>query len=317
MIKENKIKTTISRLSLPLVLVMVLVVFGSVSPIFLSVSNISNMLLGSMASSFLAYGAIFILVINEFDLSLGYNLTLSMCTAAFLGTNNAPDILVLIIPLLMGTIYGFLNGLIVVKYKISSFIVTLAVGLTLSGIAQIITAGGNLYLTYPQWLLYVTRKSVFNVAIMIIIWLFIGILLHYYLTQVPTGRQMYAVGNSERTAYLAGIKTSRIRILGFSLAGFFAALGGIVMVGQLGTASSAYGASLLLPAYAVVFLSKASFKIGYINVPGAIVSIAIICLGTKGLELVGVPTWSEYMFQGVALLFAMWLSTRTSPVEIK
>lgn len=315
--KENKMKTMISKFSLPLVLIMVIVFFGSISPIFLSVSNISNMLLGSMASSFLAYGAIFILVLNEFDLSLGYNLTLSMCTAAFLGTIGAPDFVILVVPLVLGTLYGFLNGLIVVKCKISSFIVTLAVGLTLSGIAQIITAGGNLYLTYPGWLLYITRKNIFNIAIMVIIWLILGVVLHFYLTQIPSGRQMYAVGNSEKTAYLAGINTSKIRILAFSLAGFFAALGGIVMVGQLGTASSAYGASLLLPAYAVVFLSKASFKIGYINIPGAIVSIAIICLGTKGLELVGVATWCEYMFQGVALLFAMWLSTRTSPVEIK
>ena len=77
------------------------------------------------------------------------------------------------------------------------------------------------------------------------------------------------------------------------------------MVGQLGSASSSYGVSLLLPAYAVVFLSKAAFKPGYINVPGVITSVALIILGTRGLELIGSPTWCEYMFQGVALMFSM------------
>jgi len=312
-----RFKATVSKFSLLLVLAAVVVIFGCISPQFLSISNISNMFLGGMASAFLAYGGIFILVSNEFDLSLGYNLCLSMCTAAWLATLGLPGVVVVLVPLILGTAYGWLNGLIVVKCKISSFIVTLAVGLTLSGIAQVITGGGNLYLTYPAWLLYVTRKSVFNIGICILIWLALGVLIDFFLTQIPVGRQMFAVGNSERVAYMAGIKTARIRILAFSLAGFFAALGGLVMVGQLGSASSSYGVSLLLPAYAVVFLSKAAFKPGYINVPGVITSVALIILGTRGLELIGSPTWCEYMFQGVALMFSMWLSARTSPIEIK
>lgn len=313
--KQNRFKAVISKYSLLLVLALIIVVFGAVSPKFLSISNISNMFLGSMASAFLAYGGVFILVANQFDLSLGYNLCLSMCTAAYLGTIGAPGAVILLVPLALGTFYGFLNGLIVVKCDISSFIVTLAIGLMLSGISQVITGGGNLYLTYPEWLLYITRKSVFNIGILIFIWIALGILLHLFLTQVPVGRQMFAVGNSEKTAHLAGIKTDKIKILVFSLAGFFAALGGIVMVGQLGSASSAYGVSLLLPAYATVFLSKAAFKPGYINIPGVMTSVALIILGTKGLELIGASTWCEYMFQGVALMFSMWLSMRTSRVK--
>lgn len=315
--KDNKLKTYTSKYSLLAVLILVAAVFGCVSPHFLSVTNISNMFLGSMASAFLAYGGVFILVANEFDLSLGYNLCLSMCTAAFLGTIGAPGAVVLLVPLILGTFYGFCNGLIVVKCKISSFIVTLAIGLTLSGISQVITGGGNLYLTYPEWLLYITRKSIFNVGILVLIWLVLGVLLHIFLTHAPLGRQMFAVGNSEKTAFLAGLKTAKIRILAFSLAGFFAALGGVVMVGQLGSASSSYGVSLLLPAYAVVFLSKAAYKPGYINIPGVMTSVALIILGTKGLELIGAATWCEYLFQGVALMFAMWISSRTSPIRIK
>ena len=313
--KQNRFKAGVSKYSLLLVLALIVIVFGTISPKFLSITNISNMFLGSMASAFLAYGGVFILVANQFDLSLGYNLCLSMCTAAYLGTIGAPGAVVLIVPLLLGTFYGFINGLIVVKCDISSFIVTLAIGLTLSGISQVITGGGNLYLTYPAWLLYITRKSVCNVAILILIWLALGVLLHLFLTQVPVGRQMFAVGNSEKTAHLAGIKTEKIKILVFSLAGFFAALGGIVMVGQLGSASSSYGVSLLLPAYATVFLSKAAFKPGYINSPGVMTSVALIILGTKGLVLIGASTWCEYMFQGVALMFSMWLSMRTSRVK--
>lgn len=307
-----KSKKILNKYALLIVFVVIITVFGLISPPFLSVSNISNMLLGGMASAYLAFGGIFILVINEFDLSLGYNLCLSMCTAAFLDTLGAPGIITVLLPLALGTCYGILNGLMVVKLKISSMIVTLAVGLTLSGISQAITNGGNLYLSSPAWLLYFARKSVFRIAICAIVWFLIGIVLHFFLTQTPVGRQMFAVGNSEKTAFLAGIKTDGIRMLAFACAGFFASMGGLIMVGQLGSASSAYGVSLLLPAYAVVFLSRASFKPGYINVPGVIVSVLLILFGTNGMQLIGAPTWSEYLFEGIILMFSMWLSTRTS-----
>lgn len=307
-----KAKKIFNKYALLIVFVAVIAVFGLISPPFLSITNISNMLLGGMASAYLAFGGIFILVVNEFDLSLGYNLCLSMCTAAFLDTMGAPGIVTVLLPLILGACYGLVNGLIVVKLKISSMIVTLAVGLTLSGIAQAITNGGNLYLTSPEWLLYLTRKSFCQIAICAIIWFLVGIVLHFFLTQTSLGRQMFAVGNSEKTAFLAGIHTARIRMIAFAMAGFFASLGGLIMVGQLGSASSSYGVSLLLPAYAVVFLSKASFKPGYINVPGVIVSVLLILFGTNGMQLIGAPTWSEYLFEGMILMFSMWLSTHTS-----
>lgn len=162
-------KKIFNKYALLIVFVAVIAVFGLISPPFLSISNISNMLLGGMASAYLAFGGIFILVVNEFDLSLGYNLCLSMCTAAFLDTMGAPGIVTVLLPLILGTCYGLINGLIVVKLKISSMIVTLAVGLTLSGIAQAITNGGNLYLTSPEWLLYLTRKSFCQIAILSLI----------------------------------------------------------------------------------------------------------------------------------------------------
>ena len=180
-----------------------------------------------------------------------------------------------------------------------------------------VTNGGNLYLTYPNWLLEVTRGSVFNIAYIILIWVALGILIHFFLTKTVIGRQMFAVGVSEKTSFMAGVNTAKIRVLAFTFAGFFAALGGIVMVGQLGSASSSYGVSLLLPAYATVFLSKAGFKLGYINVPGVICSVALIILGTKGLQLMGMPNYSQYYFQGIALMFAMWLAARTSKVKIE
>lgn len=299
-----------NKYALLIVLIAVIVIFGVISPSFLSITNISNMFLGNMASAFLGLGGVFILVTNQFDLSLGYNLCLSMCTAALLSTAGAPDVLIIIIPLALGTFYGVLNGLMVVKLKIGSMIVTLALGMLLSGIAQAITDGGIIKMERPKIFLEFARKSVGPIAITIITWIACAIIIHIFLTQTKTGREMFAIGKSVKTSFMAGIKTDRVQILAFALAGFFAAFAGLILAGQLGSASSSYGVSLLLPAYAVVFLSTASFKPGYINIPGVLCSMALITIGTKGLQLIGADTYIEYLFQGIALMFAMWLSNR-------
>ena len=300
-----------------LVLAIVLLVFGLISDEFLTIVNFGNMFLTKMASAFLALAGIFILITGEFDLSIGYNLTFVMVMAAFLENLGCNGIIVVGVPILCGIVAGFLNGIIVVYMKISSFIVTLSTGLLLSGTAQAITNSGNIYIDSPQWLLDFTRNGIGNIGYCVIFWVISAIILHFVLTQTPIGRQMFAVGTSEKTAFMAGIRTYRVRVLAFTCAGFFASIGGLILLGQLGAASSAYGTSLLLPAYATVFLSKAVFKPGYINVPGVVLSVILITVGVNGIQMAGAPTWSEYIFEGLMLMFSMWLSQKVSPVVIK
>ena len=315
--KTTKISALISRFSMFLVLAALLLVFGLISDRFLTGVNFGNMFLTKMASAFLSLAGLFIIVTGEFDLSIGFNLTFAMVMAAYMENLGVNSAFIFLVPILCGVIAGLVNGLIVVHMKISSFIVTLAVGMTLSGLAQAITNSGNLYIDSPAWLLAFTRDGFGNLGYCVIAWIAAAIGLHFLFTHTPIGRQMYAVGTSEKIAFLAGIKTSHVRVFAFASAGFFASVAGLVLLGQLGAASSAYGTSLLLPAYATVFLSKAVFKPGYINVPGLALSVVLITVGVNGIQMAGAPTWSENIFSGLVLMFSMWLSQKVSPIEIK
>ena len=314
--KTTDLSGILSKYSMLLVLAVLLLTFGLISDRFLTVVNFGNMFLTKMASAFLALAGMFIIISGEFDLSIGFNLTFAMVISAYLENQGVNGVLVVLVPILCGIIAGLINGLIVVNMKISSFIVTLSVGMTLSGMAQAITNSGNINISSPAWLLSFTRNGIGNVGYCVIFWIVAAIILHLIMTQTPIGRQMYAVGTSEKIAFMAGIKTSHVRVIAFTCAGFFASIGGLILLGQLGSASSAYGTSLLLPAYATVFLSKAVFKPGYINVPGVVLSVVLITVGVNGIQMVGAPTWSENIFSGIILMFSMWLSQKVSPVEI-
>lgn len=306
---KGRLSHYFSKYVMVLVLVVLFTAFSLLVNNFGSFANLKNILLTNAASGILALGCMFILVVGEFDLSLGYILCLSMCCCAYAGRAGASFGVIALIACGVGLLSGFLNGVLTVKMKISSFIVTLSLGLTLSGFAKVVTGGGNI--TFVQDALFTfTRGAVGFVGYSVIFWFALSLVIYYVFSSTPFGRQMYAIGISPKAAYIAGVKTELVRLAAFTCAGLFAGLGGMVMVGQLGMAASNYGTSLLLPAYSVVFLSKTVFKPGYINLPGVILSMLVIGVGTTGIQMLGAPSWGEYMFEGAVLIFSMWISTK-------
>ena len=290
------------------ILLIIIITFGIMSKSFLTVQNFSNVFMNETVIGCLALGCFFILLVDEFDLSLGYILCFCMVLGAFGAGKGCSGIVVVIIMICAGGICGLINGLIVTKLHINSFIVTMSVGLTLSGISQAVSGGGILNSNIPAELQAFARGKIAYIGYSVILFLVLCVVLSYILNDTQFGRQLYAVGISKKVAMFAGIKVDKIRILAFALAGLFAGIAAVLMLGQVGAASSAYGTSLLLPAYSIVFLSKASFTPGRLNVPGMIVGLLLCALGENGIEIAGAPVWGSYVFQGTVLIISIWLS---------
>ena len=290
------------------ILILMIIFFSLTTTNFFTVQNFSNILINQAVMGCLALGGMFILIVDEFDLSLGYILCFSMVLGALLAEKGVPGMLVPIIMAAAGAVCGLLNGLITTKLGISSFIGTLSVGLMLSGISQALSGGGILNTNIPSGMITFARGKLFQIGYCVIFLAVLCLLVWYILNFTSFGRQLYAVGSSKRTALFAGIKVQKVRILAFTAAGFFCGIAAVVLLGQLGAGSSAYGTSLLLPAYSVVFLSKAAFTPGKINVPGMILGMLLCALGENGIEISGVSTWGSYIFQGVILILSIWIS---------
>ncbi len=305
------IKTLFYKYGMVFLLLVIIAVFSALSDTFFSMQNFGNILITQVTIGCVALGAMFILVVGEFDLSLGYLTSFCMVLGAKLAENGVNSALVLVLVMIAaGTLSGFINGIIAVKFSISSFIVTLSVGLTLSGLTQAVSGGMVLNHGIPRAISTFAQGRWGQIGYSVVFWLFLCLVVYFLLNHRPLGRKLYSVGSSEKASFLAGIKTNYVRIFAFSAAGFFTAIGAFLLLGKLGAASAAYGHSVLLPAYAIVFLSKISFKPGYFNIGGLILAILFVGIGSNGMTIVGAPPWASYIYEGVILVVAMLLANK-------
>jgi ribose transport system permease protein len=146
------------------------------------------------------------------------------------------------------------------------------------------------------------------------VWITIGlaIALFYLLEHTAIGRALYATGGSERVAFLAGLRTRRLKIAAFVASGLLVGCAAIFSLGQDGSATPGYGADQLLPAYAAAFLGVTTYRGGRYNVVGTMVGLLLLGIGFNGLSLYGVPFWVEPVFNGGVLLIAVLVARAES-----
>ena len=160
-----------------------------------------------------------------------------MVLGAFLAKLGCTGVAVIPVMVLAGAGCGAINGLIVTKFKVSSFIATMSVGLTLSGITQALSGGGILNTNIPKILTSFSRGKVFWVGYSVILFFILCVIIRFMLNETEFGRHLYAVGISGRTAAYAGIKVGHVRLAAFTCAGLFCGIVAAVLLGQLGAAS--------------------------------------------------------------------------------
>jgi ribose transport system permease protein len=297
--------TTVRNYGTVILLLVLIVVFTFMSPSFLTLRNIQNLLIVETVTLLMTLGVMFPLIVGEFDLSVGYLVGfLAVIGAAMAGAGyGAASVIPAMI--ILGGVVGLANGLLTQRLRISSFIATLGVGIILQGLTQGASGGKVLFENIPP--LVNTLGGSYAGPLAICVWITLGFaaLLFYVLEHTPVGRSLYAVGGSERVAFLAGLRTARLKVLAFVVSGLLVGVAAIFALGQSGSANPGFGPDLLLPAYAAAFLGVTTYRAGYYNVVGSVVGILLLAVGFNGLSLLGVPFWVQPVFNGGVLLVAV------------
>jgi ribose transport system permease protein len=301
----NVIAGLFKRYTTLLIVVALLIVFSLLSPQFLTSLNLKNVLVVQVTVCCMAFAAILPLIVGEFDLSLGYSLGFVMMLGAFLGRFGYGAATIIPAMLVAGVAVGVLNGLLRIMFNISSFIATLGVGIVLSGVTQGMSGGSVLYAGIPPILTAIGQDEFLDLAISIWLTILLAIVLVFVLEHTPFGRQLYAIGGSERVAFLAGVRLSFYKVLAFAGAGLLVGIGAMFELGQSGGANPLFGPELLLPAYAAAFLGVTTYRPGYFNIPGAVIAIVLLAVGFNGLNLLGAPYWLQPIFNGIVLVLAV------------
>ncbi len=306
----------LTRYATVLLLALLIVAFSLASSRFLTSQNWQNLLVVQAVVSCTAFAAIVPLVVGEFDLSLGNMLGFLTMLGAFLGGAGYDARVVIPVMLLGGVLAGLINGLLTVGFQISSFIATLGTGILLSGLTLGLSGGQVLFDGIPPTILRIGQGHFLGLGVTVWLTLVIAVVLLYVLEHTPFGRKLYAIGGSERVAFLAGIRTGALKIAAFATAGLLIGIGAIFALGQSGAANAGFGPDLLLPAYAAAFLGVTTYRPGYYNVPGAVVAIVLMAVGFNGLNLLGAPFWMQPIFNGAVLVVAV-ISARAESRHVR
>ena len=284
------------------------------SPVFLTPSNLTNLLRQVSVNALIAFGMTFVILLGAIDLSVGSVLAFSSAVMASLVINDVSYFFAFVFAILVGAGLGMMNGMIITYGKVAPFIVTLATMTVFRGATFIFTNGipisgisrnDNLFQ-------FIGRESILGIPFPVIIMLIIFLMLFVLLHKTPFGRKVYAVGGNEKAANVVGVKIYRIKILVFTLSGALAALAGIIITSRLGSAQPNAGLSYELDAIAAVVLGGTSLSGGKGRMFGTLIGILIIGVLNNGLNILGVSSFYQEVAKGAVILVAVLLDGKNA-----
>lgn len=302
------IKAFINKFGALFGLIGLTIILAILSPSFLKVDNIMNVARQSSINALLALGMLLPILTAGIDLSVGSILAFSIVFAGMVTvTWGMPPILGLVVCLLVGALAGLLNGLLLTKLRLPHpFISTLGTMNVFRGLALIITGASPIF-GFPYLMNFVGQESigVFPISFMLVIVAYI--VFHIFLTRTSTGRYIYAIGGNKEAARLSGIPVDRVLVIVYTLSGFMAALGGLVLIGRTNSASPIAGLSYELDAIAAVIIGGASFMGGVGTVWGTLIGAMIIAVLRNGLNLLGTSSDIQTVVIGTVIILAVYV----------
>lgn len=301
---RERIGSFLSEQGLLVVIVLFALVMSQLSDVFLTKTNLINLLYQSTILAVFAVGMTFVVLTAGIDLSVGSVAALAsvLATKAAVDWGLAPAVGIAL-AILLGAAIGLGNGLAVTRIGITPLIVTLASLSAVSGAAFAWTDGSNVT-PVPQIFKTVGTEKVLGLPVMIPFALAIALVAHVVLSRTRFGRSIYAVGGNAVAARLAGIRTGRVITLAYVIAGAMAAIAGLMLTARLFSGSPRAGQGMELTVIAAVVIGGTSLFGGTGNIRGTLYGVLLITMVTNSINLLGVPSAYDDLITGAVIFVA-------------
>lgn len=272
---------------------------------FLTLDNARAILDDTSVLVVLAVGVTAVLVIGEFDLSVGF--VVGLAAAAGVGAmafRGWPVWVAILVALGAGAVAGVANGVAVAHVRIPSFIATLAIGSIAAAIELAITRT-SIFADIPAGYSEIALTRVATIPMRALIAAAVVVLFLVILRRTVFGRHASAIGDNPAAATLTGVPVARVRMLCFVLAGLTAGLAAVLVTSSAGSYYPNLGTGYLLPAYAAAFLGLSLGSGLRFNVLGSYVGVLLLGTVTTGLTMMNQPSWVAALVQGCVLIAAV------------
>jgi len=303
--KNRNMINRITRNSTVVLLLLVVVLFSSLSDGFLNARNFLNILIQVSGLAIIAAGMTLVLITAGIDLSVGSVMFLAGVISGKLVTGGMAVWMAIPVILLVGIAMGWVNGISIVRFKVVPFIVTLATLYIGRGLGLYIsdTRAVNL----PESFLAIGSHKILGIPLPVIIMIIVLTALHLLLANTSLGRQLYAIGHSREKSVKAGIRVDNILLKVYLISGLCGAIGGFVAIAQLGAISPSFGHQSEFTAIAAAVLGGTSLFGGRGAIfPGTLVGALLIQTIQNGLVIINADPYL-YPLITAGLIFAVVL----------
>ncbi|WP_347304053.1 ABC transporter permease [Croceibacterium sp. TMG7-5b_MA50] len=312
------------RLRALIALFVVLAFFGVMAPNFLSLANGLIMAKHIAIIAVLGIGMTFVVLTGGIDLSVGSVAGLGGMVAGWLILNGIvlapmgvaifPSIpLVIVLVVALGAAIGLVNGTLITRFGVAPFIATLGMLYVARGAALLLSNGT----TFPnlvgnpafgnQGFQLLGAGRLLGVPVPVLILIVLAAVAAIVAAHTPFGRRIYAVGGSERAAFLSGVRVDRIKCAAYMISGACAALVGLIVASDLTSAHPASGETFELSAIAAVVLGGASLAGGRGTIGGTMIGACVIGVLGDGMVMMGVSEFWQMVIKGAVIVGAVML----------
>lgn len=305
--KKNFFKSMLKTKELGILSILILlsVLVEIVNPIFLTYSNIMDVLRNTSYTLIIALGMTFVLIARGLDLSVGSILALSgLVSAAAMFYFHLPIFVAVLLGLLCGALFGFLNALFVVKLKIPPMIATLGSLYMARGLVLVLTKGSPIY-PLPDAFSQFGKSYVLGIPYIVLVAAVLALAGHIILKHTTFGRKVYAIGGNPETAKFAGIDVNRVTFSVYLLCSTLAALSGILTAARMGSGQPSVGDGTEMTVITAVIIGGVSLNGGAGTILGTVLGTLLMSVLSSGMNLVGVSAYWQKFVMGLIIIVAV------------
>ena len=291
------------------VLLLMIIIASVASPYFLDMYNLQSLIRDLAFIGMIGIAQSLLLLIGELDLSVGKIASLCGILAGMMMVNYGINPwLALALALLLGLVFGCINGLIITKLRLNSMVATIGMQGVYGGINLVLTKGKAIT-GIPEDIYILGKGNLGPVPFPFVFCVGVLILILFMVKKTKTGRYIYAIGNSREAAKILGIKVDKIRVMIYAIVGLISSLAGILYVARFGSSQSAIGENWPMNSIAASVIGGVSLTGGIGNPAGALIGAAIISIIQNMIVLFGVNVYWQSAVSGIVVVIAISFSS--------
>lgn len=277
-----------------------------VSPVFLTVSNLRNVIMQVAVIAVIAEGATFIILTGGIDLSVGAVLGVAGVFSAGVMKNTGNTTLAIITCIGVSVAFGVLSGLLIAYGNLPAFVGTLGIMSIARGMAFIYTHGKPIS-SFPDSFRFLGAGAILHVPVMIIAVFILYIIGYIVLKKTSFGRITCAIGSNEEATKLTGIDTKKYKVFVYTLAGLLTGIASLMYIGRINSGHPNSGTGYELDAIAAVVIGGTSLSGGKGSIVGTIIGALIMGVIKNGLNLLNVDSYYQNVVIGLIIILAVLL----------